>query len=154
MEQTKFTLMNVGQEIYLVWSRATDRPRPLWCYLLPDHAFLASIVLSMRPDLQARFLKVADNLDKIGQALVFLDSLDSDATTPILPLSAMIGAEVIAASAGVNDPSTLHRAYEEVLASLMESPTIQDLLRKQTKEASSETINMLQKFRSQLLYLR
>lgn len=107
----------------------------------------------MRPDLQERFLRVAHNLDRLDR----LSSLVSDAqhTSPrsLIASAAVAGAEFLAAASGHSgDPGVIHRAYEEIFASLENSEAVTEMLSgKITVKASAEALDQVKRFRHKLL---
>jgi len=109
----------------------------------------------MRPDLQKRFLKVSDNLDRLEHIASILEISDGTSPRSLVASAAIVGAEFIAAATGhQNDSAVIYRAYEEIVASLDSSPSIHEMLtnNKVRKNKRAEVVRTasahIQRFRS------
>lgn len=95
----------------------------------------------MRPELQARFLRVSHNLERLEQVRNLVDDRDEVSPRSLVASAAFASAEFLAAAMGSSeDVSVVHRAYEEIFAALENSGAINELLA-QAKTASASREN-------------
>lgn len=109
----------------------------------------------MRPDLQKRFLKVSDNLDRLEHIASILQQSDGTHPRALVASAAIAGAEFLAAVTGQSqDTGLIYRAYEEVVAALESSPAINEMLTRKNRpirEASARVASThLMRFRALL----
>ena len=95
----------------------------------------------MEKSIAERLRQVSKNIDKLAQVKEIVESSIGLSPQEQICAAASIGAEYIAAMTGNQDESGLiYRAYEEILASLSQSPAIEEMLQWSrvtlTKEAS------------------
>lgn len=108
----------------------------------------------MKPELQARFIQVAHNLDKLDQMQNLIDDEANTSPRSLIASAAVSGAEFLAAATGhEGDPAVIHRAYEEIFAAIEHSAAINEMLTV-TKTASADhtercasALSSLQQFR-------
>lgn len=106
----------------------------------------------MRPDLQERFLKVASKLDRLDRLSGMIDDRQHTSPRSLIASAAVAGAEFLAAAAGrSDDPGVIHRAYEEIFASLEKSEAIAEMFSKKVEiNASTQAVTYIQAFRLKL----
>lgn len=106
----------------------------------------------MRPDLQERFLRIAHNLDRLDRLNNLV--MDSQHTSPrsLIASAAVAGAEFLAAASGHSgDPGIIHRAYEEIFASLEGSEAVAEMFsRKVEASMCASALTHVQNFRLRL----
>lgn len=107
----------------------------------------------MRSDLQERFLKVAQKLERLDRLSGLVANAQHTSPRSLVASAAVAGAEFLAAASGNSgDPGIIHRAYEEIFASLENSEAIAEMLSgKITVKASKEALNHVKRFRYKLL---
>ena len=84
----------------------------------------------MRPDLQERLVKVSRTIDRLTQIRHISEQAEGSELRRHVASAAIVAAEYVAAVTG-NEEETgvIHRAYEEILASIENSPAVEEMIR-------------------------
>ena len=112
----------------------------------------------MSPELQERFLRVAQRLERLDRLHTAVSNAQNTSARALIASASVASAEFLAAATGHGDDvGIIHRAYEEVFAALETSAAVRELFANTSRVAelqndkASQALARLQEFRLQLM---
>lgn len=83
----------------------------------------------MKPELEKRMLKVSRTIDRLAHVRHIVEQIEGTSIERHVAAAAIAAAEYVAAATGNEDEvGLIHRAYEEILASMEHSPALREML--------------------------